>query len=189
METPDVEPIAPRVLLWRAAVGLLTLFAAVAALGFVLRGPLEQMAAWFVHHLGLTGVVLAVTVVDTLPLTHEPVLLLALAGGIPFASIWAAASLGSVLAGMVGWGLGRLLGHRPEVQRFFARYRLADFLDRYGAWAVAVAALTPFPYAVATWSAGAAGVPWLQVFLGSLVRILKVWIYLSLIVLGWSAGG
>lgn len=189
MDTPADEPIAPRTLLWRAAVGLLTLFAGVAALGFLLREPLEWLAAWFVGNLGLPGVVLAVTIVDTLPLTHEPVLLLAWSGGIPFWHIWAAASAGSVAAGVIGWFLGRALGGRPTVQRFFERYRLSSFLDRYGAWAVAVAALTPFPYAVATWAAGAARVPLVLVFAGSLVRLLKVWIYLSLIVLGWSAGG
>jgi membrane protein YqaA with SNARE-associated domain len=168
---------------------LLTLFAGVAALGVVLREPLEWLAAWFVGTLGLPGIVLAVTLVDTLPLTHEPVLLLAWSGGVPFWHIWAAASLGSVAAGGVGWGMGRLVGQRPSVQRFFVRYRLADFLERYGAWAVAVAALTPFPYAVATWSAGAARVPLALVLAGSMVRLIKVLVYLSLIVLGWSAGG
>ena len=39
-------------------------------------------------------------------------------------------------------------------------------------WAVAVAALLPFPFAVATWTAGAIGMPWRDLFLGSLVRIL-----------------
>ena len=189
MDTPTPEPIALKSLLWRGSVGLLTLLLGVAVLGIVLRHPLELAAAWFVQTLGLAGVFLAVTLVDSLPLTHEPVLLLAWSGGLSFVAIWGAASAGSVLAGVVGWALGSRLARLDRVTQFFARYRITEFLDRYGAWAVAVAALTPFPYAVATWAAGAARLPLLPVFLGSLVRILKVLIYLSLIVLGWSAGG
>ena len=189
MTQPTPEPIALRPLLWRGAGGLLTLLLAVAALGVILRKPLELAAGWFVETLGLLGVFLAVVLVDSLPLTHEPVLLLGWSGGLSFGAIWAAASAGSVLAGVVGWFMGGRLGRFEVVTRFFARYRITEFLDRYGAWAVAVAALTPFPYAVATWAAGAARLPLLPVFLGSLVRILKVLIYLSLIVLGWSAGG
>jgi len=189
MEEPQPEPIALRPLLWRGIGGLLTLLLGVAALGVVLRRPLEVAAAWFVDTMGLLGVFLAVTLVDTLPLTHEPVLLLAWSGGLSFGAIWAAASAGSVLAGVLGWLVGGRLARFRWVQRAFLRYRITAFLERYGAWAVAVAALTPFPYAVATWAAGAARVPLVPVFLGSLVRILKVLIYLSLIVLGWSAGG
>lgn len=188
MDPTPIVPLDPRTLMWRAGLGLFTLLAGVALAGVLARQPLEAVGAWFVGHMGLTGVFLCVTVVDTLPLTHEPILFLGWSGGLGFGPVWAAASAGSVLAGVVGWFLGRQLSGSAFLKRQFVRYRIDRLFERYGVWAVAVAALTPFPYAVATWSAGAAGMPLGPVFAGSCVRILKVWIYLSLIVAGWSAG-
>ena len=64
-------------------------------------------------------------------------------------------------------------------------------MKRYGVRAVAVAALTPFPFAIATWGAGASNVGLKPVLLGSLFRFPKVFIYLSGIagVISFSAGG
>lgn len=188
METGPREPLALRPLLWRLAVGLFTLVVVVGALGVVLRAPIEQIAAVFVGRFGLFGVFALVAVVDTLPLTHEPVLLLGYSGGLGFWWVWLAASAGSVLAGVQGWLLGRWLGDHPAIQQTLARYRIDAFLRRYGGAAVAVAALTPFPFAVATWASGASRVPFGPLLLGSLVRFPKVLIYLSLIALGWQAG-
>jgi membrane protein YqaA with SNARE-associated domain len=187
MEPKPTEPLAPRTLLWRAVVGLFILFSTVAAAGLLARGPIEAGGAWFVSHMGLLGVFISVTVVDTLPLTHEPILFLAWSGGLGFWPVWASASAGSVTAGGIGWALGGLLSGQGWMQRALIRYRVDQLFQRYGVWAVAVAALTPFPYAVATWAAGAARMPLGPVVLGSCVRILKVWIYLSLMVAGWTA--
>ena len=92
----------------------------------------------------------------------------------------------AVAACIVGWTFGGLLGRFEIVQRVFVRYRVAEVFERWGGAAVAVAALTPVPYAVTTWAAGAARVPFVPLFLGCLVRFVKVLIYLSLIVAGWS---
>lgn len=183
---PERDPLSLHVLLWRLLGGLLMLLAGLVLAGLLVREPVEALAAWFVREGGLGGLFLAVTVVDSLPLTHEPVLLLAWSGGLGFWPVWLAASLGSVAAGIVGWTLGGLLGRLDAVKRVFARYRIAEVFEKYGGAAVAVAALTPVPYAVTTWAAGAARVPFVPLFLGCLVRFLKVLIYLSLIVAGWS---
>jgi membrane protein YqaA with SNARE-associated domain len=100
--------------------------------------------------------------------------------------VFVTASAASVLAGPVGWLLGSLLGRFDLVQRMFVRYRISAFLERYGFWAVAVAALTPFPFSLATWASGAARVPLRTVLLGSLFRIPKVLFYFSIIVFGWD---
>jgi len=188
MDPMPIERLDPRTLWWRGTIGLFTLLLGVTLAGVAFRNPLEALGALFVDHLGLTGVFLSVVLIDTLPLTHEPVLFLGWSGGLGFWWIWAAAGSGSVLAGVFGWFLGGRFAHTAFVQRQCIRYRIDILFERYGVWAVAVAALTPFPYAVATWSAGAARMPLGPVFAGSLVRLLKVWIYLSLIVAGWSAG-
>jgi membrane protein YqaA with SNARE-associated domain len=183
---PDRDPLSLRTLLWRLVAGLLTLLVVLVVAGLLVREPVEALASWFVREGGLVGLFVAVTVIDSLPLTHEPVLLLAWSGGLGFWQVWLAASLGSVSAGIVGWTLGGLLGRFAVVKRVFVRYRIAEVFERWGGLAVAVAALTPVPYAVTTWAAGAARVPFLPLLLGCLVRFLKVLIYLSLIVAGWS---
>lgn len=189
MAHPPPEPLAVRSLLWRLAAGLFTLLATVAVLGALMRDPIERASAWFVDQAGLLGVFFMVMLTDTVPLTHEPVLLLGYSGGLGFWKIWAAASAGSVLAGVNGWLLGRWLGRFDFVQHLLVRYRIDVFLQKYGVAAVAVAALTPFPYAVATWASGAARLPFLPLLLGALVRLPKVLIYLSLIAFGWDAAG
>lgn len=183
--SPDDEVPSLRALLVRLGGALFTLVAGFAALAWLARRPLEAFASWFVDTFGLVGLGLFVLVVDTLPLTHEPVLFLGLSGGLGFWPVWAAGTLGSIGAGVVGWSMGRLIGRRPWLERLFERYRITAFLRRYGAWAVAVAALTPFPYALTTWASGAANVPLRMVVLGSLMRGPKVLIYLSLIAAGW----
>jgi len=87
------------------------------------------------------------------------VLLIALCVGDPERSLWFAlvCSLGSVLGGAAGYGIG-LVGGRPLLLRLFGRHRVesvASYFDRYNAWAVGIAGLTPIPYKVFTISGGA----------------------------------
>lgn len=87
------------------------------------------------------------------------VLLIALCLGSPELSLWFAAvcSVGSVLGGMFGYGLG-YYGGRPLLRRLFAAERIQTverLFDRWNAWAVGVAGLTPLPYKIFTVSGGA----------------------------------
>jgi membrane protein YqaA with SNARE-associated domain len=78
-----------------------------------------------------------------------------------------------------------LLGRWAFLTNVFKTYRVTAFLERYGVWAVAIAAFTPFPFAVVTWASGACGLPVKPVLLGSLFRAPKVLLYLTIIVYGW----
>jgi len=87
------------------------------------------------------------------------VLLIALCIGEPDKSLWFAlvCSVGSVLGGMAGYGIG-LWGGRPLLLRLFSRERVdvvSAYFDRYNAWAVGIAGLTPIPYKIFTVSGGA----------------------------------
>lgn len=87
------------------------------------------------------------------------VLLIALCIGEPEKSLWFAlvCSLGSVLGGAAGYGIG-LWGGRPLLLRLFGRERVAvvaSYFDRYNAWAVGIAGLTPIPYKLFTIAGGA----------------------------------
>ena len=76
----------------------------------------------------------------------------------PAMAIWFAmvAMVASVLGGIAGYWLGLRFG-RPVLHRFVSPAK-ADSAERlfnkYGAWAVVVAAITPIPYKVFTISAG-----------------------------------
>lgn len=87
------------------------------------------------------------------------VLLIALCLGNPDAWLWYAilCSVGSVLGGIMGYGIG-YYGGRPLLNRFFKpqKIRAVQVLyDRYNAWATGIAGLTPLPYKLFTVSGGA----------------------------------
>lgn len=82
-----------------------------------------------------------------------PLVLLRPSGGLLFALLATAAS---VLGAVVGYGIG-YKGGRPVLRRFASKQRInqiESLLDRYDAWATAVAAFTPIPYKVFAISAG-----------------------------------
>lgn len=87
------------------------------------------------------------------------VLLIALCLGRPDHSFYFAAvcSMGSVLGGIAGYGLG-FYGGRPLLKRLFDRDKIAAverLYDRFNAWATGIAGLTPLPYKLFTISGGA----------------------------------
>jgi len=67
------------------------------------------------------------------------------------------ATMGSVLGGIFGYGIG-LKGGRPLLYRFFSETKIhavERMYDRYNAWATGIAGLTPIPYKVFTIGGGA----------------------------------
>ena len=66
-------------------------------------------------------------------------------------------SLGSVLGGILGYGIG-LYGGRPLVYKVFSENKIhavERLYDRFNAWATGIAGLTPIPYKVFTIAGGA----------------------------------
>lgn len=150
-----------------------------------LRGPIERAGAAFVDEFGLLGVFAGVLALDTLPGTiHEPLMALAWEGGLAYLPIVLASGTGSVAAGVFGWVIGRWLGRFAWVQRTMHRYHIGPFMRRYGGWAVAIAAITPFPYAITTYGAGAAGVRLPVLLAGSMLRFPKEALYFGIYVYG-----
>jgi len=50
-------------------------------------------------------------------------------------------------------------------------------MKRFGPIAVAIGALTPFPYSVTTWTAGMFNMPFKRMILPTMLRIPRLWIY------------
>lgn len=177
----------PRPLLRRAVTGFVLLIGIVGVASWAAAPWIRTWAGTFVDQFGLWGVFFGVILTDTFFLGNEPLLGVAYAGGLPFVPIAAVACVASVLAGLIGWGLGRWLGTHRWVKRAVHKHQINALMVRWGVWAVAVAAISPVPYGAATWAAGAAGVRWPVVALGSLFRIPRVIVYFLLVVVVWEA--
>ncbi|MDC3379573.1 VTT domain-containing protein [Planctomycetota bacterium] len=96
-----------------------------------------------------------------------------------------AASMGSLMAAGLGYALGRLIGDTRFVNWLVGarRAKAEQFVERYGFWGIATAALTPIPFAICAWSAGALRMPPAAFAAASLFRIPKtcffVWLMLQ----------
>jgi membrane protein YqaA with SNARE-associated domain len=99
---------------------------------------------------------------------------------------------GSVLGALAGYAIGALLFDtvgRPLVEFYGYGEAFEDFTGRYnewGAWIVAGAALTPFPYKVITIASGVAGLDlWVFVISSILARGLRFFLEAALL---WRFG-
>ena len=115
------------------------------------------------------------------PIPPDP-LLIAIGIADPSMAIWAAAlaTLASVAGGIVGHYLGRRVG-RPLLYKFVSEDKVSRaeaLFERYGAWAILAAAITPIPYKVFTILAGVMNLRMRPFLLASLVgrsiRIMTV---------------
>jgi membrane protein YqaA with SNARE-associated domain len=105
------------------------------------------------------------------------VLLLALCVGAVKKSFWFAAICagGSVLGGMIGYGIGywgyELIGE-PIVRAYHGEAvmeRIKDWYDAYGFWGTLIAAITPIPYKVFTIASGVFSFPFGEFMLASVI--------------------
>ena len=187
--TPLSQPLPRRAIL-KGLLGLLAILGAIMGLAWVARDPIEALSGRVVDAYGLIGIFVIVALMDPIPGPgHDVGLVLGWAGGLGFWGIYLAASLGTIVGSALSWGLGRWIGHWPSIQAALDRYELREKFLKYGAKAVALAAIAPVPYAVATIGAGACGVPFGVFILGSMARPLKVLVALALIATGWGAVG
>jgi len=96
------------------------------------------------------------------------------------------ATIGSVSGGVFGYWIGFRFGE-PILEHFASKKRIEmvhDYFDRYEAWAVGIAGLTPIPYKVFTIAAGIFYVDLRRFILASLIgrglRFMTVGIVLFL---------
>ncbi len=114
------------------------------------------------------------------------VLLIALCLGDPGKAYWFATlcSVGSVLGGVAGYGIG-YYGGRPLMRRLFNERKIRaveDLYDRYNAWATGVAGLTPLPYKLFTISGGVFAINFKIFLLASVIaRTLRFFVVAALI--------
>jgi membrane protein YqaA with SNARE-associated domain len=100
-------------------------------------------------------------------------LLITMAVAEPMNSFWFAliSSIGSVLGGCIGYGIGRY-GGQPLLKRFVKEEKIQHvetLFNRYDAWAIIIAAFTPIPYKVFTIASGAFNINFKTFILSSLI--------------------
>jgi len=173
-------------------IGLVILFLLAGCMTYVFGDELRQLGGWATRHLGVGFVFAGVLLIDLspVPLVNEPVLLLGLSGGLEVRSVAAAAVAASLLAAWGGYGCGYLLARRGLSERVLGRHhaRGERFVQRYGFWGVALAALTPLPFGLCTWTAGALRMPLRSFVPASLFRAPKAAFYLWIVWGAWTLG-
>ena len=117
---------------------------------------IDQLAA--MPHPGWWLFLLAFAESSFFPIPPD-VLLVTLGVANPERAIWygLVCSTGSVLGGVLGYGIG-LYGGRPLLYKFFSANKIhavERLYDRFNAWATGIAGLTPIPYKVFTIAGGA----------------------------------
>lgn len=194
VDAPDPEPddvddlIDPRRLIMLTLGVVIVLFGVIALIAWHFQEPLVLISRSFVSRLGGWGIALGFFLPDafTVPLPNDTFGLFGLAGGMNFWEVTAWATAGSVAGGCVGWGVGRQLRQTRVIGHFMdgRGRKLEALIRRNGVWVVAVAAITPLPYSLAAWAAGAVRMPFVPFALTSLSRVIRVVISLYAIHLG-----
>lgn len=171
-----------------ALLTLVLLFGALALIGVAFEDELLRATAWVHDRVGFVGMCLILLVTDTLVTPFPPDLLLVVVAHTELADHWfrhvLILSLVSVVAGMLGWTIGRWLEHFPAVHRLFGEFKdeNREFIRRYGFWAVAIGATTPLPFSATCWGAGILGLRWQTVLAAAvLFRIPRFLLYYWLI--------
>ena len=164
---------------------------AVALVGWLFRAPLLELGRWFVAHFGGPGVSVGFFFPDalTVPVPNDAFTAFGLWGGIAFWEVVVWGSLGSLVGGSCGWVIGRhLLARSLRLQAFIRRRggeEIRSQLVRGGRWFLAVAAVSPVPYSLTCWAAGATRMPFWQFFAISLLRVPRIAAFLWLIEQGF----
>nr|WP_305907307.1 VTT domain-containing protein [Methylomarinum sp. Ch1-1]MDP4520048.1 VTT domain-containing protein [Methylomarinum sp. Ch1-1] len=177
----------------KALLSLLIILIVMGGLGFWLEEEMSMLTNWVVDRIGFTGLCLILLITDTFVTPFLPDILLLVIAKSDLAEHWLAYVfiLGavSVCAGMLGWSIGRWLGHFSLTQRLYGPITAEqqDFVRKYGFWGVALGAITPLPYSFTCWTAGVIGLRWPKVLAASLLfRIPRMILYYLLIA---STGG
>ncbi len=169
---------------WKKLIGrmvaLMALFLVIYAIGlFFVKDHYQNLAFWVAKTLGLGGIALFVFINDLfiIPMTvdilfpfvmnHNKVELLLVMG------------LSSALGGIGGYLIGRVIGHLAIIEAQIARFSKEGrlLIEKYGAWAVVIAALSPIPFTTVCYLAGMVKISPLKIIFATLARIPRMILY------------
>lgn len=133
---------------------------------------LTLWATAFVEQYGYLGIfLLTYTEHFIQPILPDPFIIGATALGLNIDLTILIVSIAAVLGSLTGYFLGKFLG-KPAIKKLFGEkiiHKGEKFFDKYGAWGIIIAGLTPIPYKVATWLAGMSNMPLGKFIIASIV--------------------
>lgn len=183
VETAEEPALDFKNLIRRALWSLGLAFALLIALGLAFGKRLEALAVRAEETLGLAGLVLTVFAADsfTLPVPPDVALLVVAHGPRSEAWYWVVPLLGAVsmCGGLLSYGIGSRLAALPSVTRLrrVLAGRHAALVRRYGWGAVALGAVTPLPFSITCYAAGALSLPLKGFVLACALRIPRFLLY------------
>jgi membrane protein YqaA with SNARE-associated domain len=181
-QVSDIEAYARRSLLFALAL-LLLLFAAVAAASLLYGPELTEAARFINDQVGLGGLMAILFVSDLFASPVPPDMVLVVISQTPHHTHWpvlvGVIGVQSVIAGNLAWAIAKRLGSARVLRLMPKRFRRRStpLVNRYGALAVALGALTPVPFSLVCWAAGALKMPYTRFFLSSLLRVPRFYLY------------
>ena len=106
---------------------------------------------------GYTGIFIMTTLEQFIfPIPADIFITMGTSNGLSFSAILWIVSGAAVLGSLIGYYLGKYLGH-PIMQWLFGK-RLVNkgekFMKKWGIWGVIIAGISPLPFKIITWSAG-----------------------------------
>lgn len=152
---------------WTLAARLFGVVSAVAATLFTIshfyRAELDAAGHYFVSRFGYAGVVAGsfFAEVFSLPIPPQAYMLAAMSGGAPHLPVLVVVSVSSMAGGFVGYHLARRLSKIAFFVRRLdrSRQRVDGLFERWGAWAVVVASVSPIPFSMLCYLAGVYRMP------------------------------
>jgi uncharacterized membrane protein YdjX (TVP38/TMEM64 family) len=165
--------------------GVVGLFVGVTLILWLFKEPLDQLSVWFIDTLGPVGVMLGYFLPDAfiIPIPNAAFAFFGLSAGLGFWEMMFWCSLGGVAGGCVAFLVGRRMQHTRwfKVLMMKRGRQINRLFQRFGSWALGIAALFPSPFWLACWTVGAGGMSFQKFFVISLLRIPKFAGYLWLI--------
>ena len=175
-----------KVLLHKGIVFILFFLVLFTALFVFLEPQRETIAQYVSDHSGAPGLFLFAFLVDMLivPLTVD--MIFPFAVEYPPVVFLSLISAGSMLGGVGGYWIGRLLGHLKIIQQITGGFSEEGrrLINRYGEWGIVLAALTPIPFSTVCWISGMVRVRFLYVVFATFARIPRMVLYYVMLMAG-----
>ena len=182
------QPLQWRSLMLQTLLMAAVIIAVYVVFALLFHDQMEKTGLWLSRELGYGGVALYTFFVDAviLPTTADVIF--------PFAMDWSPyfllsiMSAASLMGGFSGYWLARSFNHIHYIRRVTTAYhkRGEAMINKYGAWAVVIAGLTPIPFSTLCWIAGFLEVPAGKVFIACFSRIPRMIAYYLLIKSGFN---
>lgn len=182
-EPAVAPPIDLRVAVRRTVWSLLGLFVLLATVGVAFESELQTAAERVEQTLGVPGLALLVFLADAFTLPIPPDLALVVVANSARSSdwLWIVLLLGSVstLAGVVAYAVGKRLTRVAAIGRIRELVRGKHFaaVRRYGHLGVAAGAVTPIPFSITCYAAGALGLSFWAFCAVCALRIPRFFVY------------